>query len=848
MAQPSHRSSVRRLASLFRKDQLTRPVLLLGAGASYRSGIPLAETLVKNIARLGYAIERFGSETAVANVTVSDMQRFLTNQSWFLPPPVPLAENFPLAVEHLLKPQRIRRKFLMDAIRPKGQISQGYHDLADLMARRLCWTVLTTNFDSLLYDALAPCQPHLRDILEINRAVGDLDAFSVHNRCQIIYLHGCVELYRDKNLVKETQNIDEKLAAKVWRLMTECPLIVIGYRGAEASISSYLLGEGIEHCDGFRQGIYWCSRSNELHPNVVALQDKLGPNFSVLPITGFDELMADLRIELMDEPICASEHYPDETGSTTWDSTTAANATIDDIDMDLAMSTFAKYAKRFDLPPIDRANLDALMLELRLAVKEAGRLTPTNGCVLLFAKQLEKHFPNAVIAFITKKKKQLIFRGNLLQQFDTALAALRDREVNPLLRIKNESGSEDRDAYAGRALTEAVANLLVHRDYENGNYAQIDHEPGNGLTFTNPGGLMPKLHAKLAPGEDGRFSPVRGESALRNPVLADVFCGIGSVDKAGSGLSDTQDLMLLHGGNAVFSCIEDNSAVQTRLLQAEQKTPDASVASRRTETDVFVTNLLPFQVIPSKFYTISLLAPKQSLQFESDEERASLPLWLCHAETAMSFADPRRTPDFTNRNASLESLQEFSYDEMMADDVKRRHFVWLIGRHWSFFLRTFSGDGLFDEFKRKRAYFQLAEDGRASVISYISRLGRRTQREVVKERGSDQKPWFENEGFYYQVVQMSGEWALQIKPTYVFTKAGGREPLPSHYQSSRATRRFKFDRNKSVDDDLSFWAAYFSKSASTVNLGRGWDDDLIVEMNFASVELPALSLQTRPQT
>ena len=839
----SHRSTVRRLASLFRSDQPTRPVLLLGAGASYRSGIPLAETLVKNIARLRYAIDRFGSEAAIANVAVSDWKPYLTNQNWFLPPPAALAENFPLAVEHLLKPQHIRRKFLMDAIRPKGPISQGYHDLADIIARKLCWTVLTTNFDSLLSDALVPLLPHIRDVVEINRAEGDLEAFSVHNRCQIIYLHGCVELYRDKNLINETQEIDRKLAQKVWRLATESPLIIVGYRGAEASITDFLLRRGMDQCDGFRHGIYWCSRDSELHPNVAALRDELGPNFTLLPITGFDELLHDLRIELTDEAVFVGEHHAEEATNRTWDSAPAPNATFDDIDLDVALATFAKYAKRFDLPAIERSNAENFMLELRLAVKKDGQVTPTNACVLLFAKQPEKHSSHAVLAFVTKKKKQLIIRGNLIQQLDTALAVLRDREVNPVLRIKNESGSEDKDAYAGRALTEAVANLLIHRDYTIADYARIDHEPGNGLIFTNPGGLMPKLHAKLKPAGDGRFSPVRGESALRNPVLADIFCGMGSVDKAGSGLPDVQELMLLHGGKAEFSCIEGNSAVQTRLLQAEQKIPDASVASRRTETDVFVTNLLPFQVIPPKLYTLALLTAKGPLLFESEEERESMPLWLCHDGKAMTFADPRRTPQFSNRNGSLQTLREFTFDEVMADEVMRRHFVWLIGRHWSFFLRPFQDDGLFDEFKRKRAFFRLGPEGQLCTISYTSRLGRRAQREAVKQRGSDQKPWFENEGVYYQVVQMSGEWAMQIKPTYVFTKKDGREPLPPSFQTSRATRRFKFDRNKSVDDDLSFWAAYLSKNASTINLGRGWDDDLIIEMSYVSVELPAISLQ-----
>jgi hypothetical protein len=65
----------------------------------------------------------------------------------------------------------------------------------------------------------------------------------------------------------------------------------------------------------------------------------------------------------------------------------------------------------------------------------------------------------------------------------------------------------------------------------------------------------------------------------------------------------------------------------------------------------------------------------------------------------------------------------------------------------------------------------------------------------------------ENEGFYYQVVQVSGELAVQIKPTYVLTGNDGTTPLP-RFQTRKATRRFKFYRNKMAGDDLMFWARY----------------------------------------
>jgi hypothetical protein len=41
-----------------------------------------------------------------------------------------------------------------------------------------------------------------------------------------------------------------------------------------------------------------------------------------------------------------------------------------------------------------------------------------------------------------------------------------------------------------------------------------------------------------------------------------------------------------------------------------------------------------------------------------------------------------------------------------------------------------------------------------------------------------------------------------------------------------------------VDDDLSFWAKYLGKGAPTLNLGRGWGDDLVLSTDYAAAELP----------
>ncbi len=51
----NHQESVRVLASLFRASNEARPLLLLGAGASFSSGVPLASESVRRIARRVYA-------------------------------------------------------------------------------------------------------------------------------------------------------------------------------------------------------------------------------------------------------------------------------------------------------------------------------------------------------------------------------------------------------------------------------------------------------------------------------------------------------------------------------------------------------------------------------------------------------------------------------------------------------------------------------------------------------------------------------------------------------------------------------------------------------------------------
>ena len=121
---------VKNLAYLFRASSKVRPVVLLGAGASFRSGIPLAEESVRRIAQSAYARHKLGLRVHDSHVMLSDWLPFLQRQSWFIEGPARFAENFPLAVEHFLTPREFRREFFEELIHTSEGASKGYKSLA----------------------------------------------------------------------------------------------------------------------------------------------------------------------------------------------------------------------------------------------------------------------------------------------------------------------------------------------------------------------------------------------------------------------------------------------------------------------------------------------------------------------------------------------------------------------------------------------------------------------------------------------------------------------------------------------------------------------------------------------
>ncbi|MGP3710343.1 SIR2 family protein [Brucella sp. RRSP16] len=834
--------AVRALGQILRPSDDPPPLLLLGAGASFRSGVPMAAESVKQIARRVYSEQVLKGARPPERVRPTKWEVWLQSFPWFIQGNDRLAENFPLVVEHLLRPAEFRKRVILDILKPANGISRGYKVVSELMMRGLINTIFTTNFDTCLVDALKERQPHIRHIHEVNRGPGDFAQFNVFNKCQVIWLHGRAEQYADKNATDEIGSLDPKLTDLIRPLTHGAPLVVVGFRGSEPSIMEGVFGQNTEGRLDFPRGVYWCIRHGETpHPNVEALARRLGPNFRLLRIDGFDELFEEL-----DREVAGQERYsarPEDAASAehlaAYDERIVTGASIDDLDLDLALSVLREYCVKLKRAPITSESLTTLMKEQGLVISGDGGLGITAGALLLFGKNTQQFFPHAVVAVTEAGKKREVYDGNLIGQHKQLLAKIESVDVNPVLKVKKQRHHDERPAYPPRALVELLVNMLVHRDYAMHEPATIEIRPGAEIVFSNPGGLTQRLAGRLTLDNDGRFNPTETITDTRNPSLCDVFFGLSAMEREGTGLIEVKDLMGASGGGTAF--FHRHGRFEAIVERAPSAAGSNTVARSDVPTGIYILNVLPFSVLPERVSIVQLRKPLRERPAGFDLSECGT--FVDRGTELWSFVPLPLLLTILGPMADEVSSAWIARSEIEADPDQRRVLSWLLRKHWERYVSGFSDQGLvLEEGKRKnRAYFQ-GRDGQSRTVVWNSPQRRNIKRDVAKKRGDGPKTWFENEGFSFEIVELDAQWCVRIKPFYMFTGRNGKTPLPSFTRTSKATSRMKFDRNKNVEADLLFWSRLLGKGGETINIGSRHVDDLILESSFLTVEVPEIGL------
>ena len=210
----------------------------------------------------------------------------------------------------------------------------------------------------------------------------------------------------------------------------------------------------------------------------------------------------------------------------TWDSLTG-DFSLEEIDPEIIHRFIRLAVAKNRLTDVSLDEPPQIVLG-KLELMTDGKLT--NGAILLFGKNPQKHFINLCVRIGRFKTQTVIIddkwvRGDLFHQFEEALNIVR-QHINVRYEIKGIE-REDIWDYPIPALREAILNALIHRDYfDIANFIVIkvydDH-----IWFSNPGGLPEGITVEQLKRPH--------QSCLRNPLIAKVFYLAGYIEQYGSG-------------------------------------------------------------------------------------------------------------------------------------------------------------------------------------------------------------------------------------------------------------------------------------------------------------------------
>lgn len=255
--------------------------LLLGAGASRSSGVPLASEMEDQ-----FKATLFRTQTAFDTI-----EAFCKARPW---------DNGDGLSDYatlfgIIYDQPSQRTDYIYSCTKDARPTWGYMYLVNLLKHNKVNVIFTTNFDDLILEACHTHSDNVRPRVYAHEASirGIRLTSSVP---KIIKLHGDFLYDNLKNTDIETQKLEASTAQKLKQLSQEYGLVVVGYSGRDKSVMD-AIEDSLKGGAGFSYGVYWCVRKGDsISPRI----QELSKNSSVhlVEIDGFDELMADMHEHL----------------------------------------------------------------------------------------------------------------------------------------------------------------------------------------------------------------------------------------------------------------------------------------------------------------------------------------------------------------------------------------------------------------------------------------------------------------------------------------------------------------------------------------------------------------------
>lgn len=232
----------------------------------------------------------------------------------------------------------------------------------------------------------------------------------------------------------------------------------------------------------------------------------------------------------------------------TFDVMPCLGTSIDDLDVVLIRKEFLPKAVAEDVLDEDECDITDQLASLGLY--DLRYNCPTNGAIVLFGKNPERHVHGAYIQYVRFKGKDRAgdilnehkFSGNLcrvLPKIDAFVeTSISQKRPIPISVLREETVSK----YPYWATRELLMNAIMHRDYE-GNAPIQFYEYDDRIEIQNPGGL----YGKVSP---DNFPNV---SDYHNPFIAGAMKVLGYVNRFSRGVYRVQKELEENGnGQASF--------------------------------------------------------------------------------------------------------------------------------------------------------------------------------------------------------------------------------------------------------------------------------------------------------
>lgn len=238
---------------------------LLGAGASADAGVPTAGQLIDELLAVLYCSENGIRRADLArDPRWQERVRVFYDDRLGLPP---LADNgFYSAIFEKVYPDRdARARFVMTQLAGRRPHA-GQHMLAAMVAAGLAPVLITTNFDTLLEDAIRPAldpdAPARLTVLDPESSTRAAFSIATDARPLLLKIHGDLGAVTVKNTTAELASQDELLQSAALSLLGRYGLLVAGYSGRDPAVMT-MLRDALAQATPYPGGLTWVRRPED---------------------------------------------------------------------------------------------------------------------------------------------------------------------------------------------------------------------------------------------------------------------------------------------------------------------------------------------------------------------------------------------------------------------------------------------------------------------------------------------------------------------------------------------------------------------------------------------------------